>query len=315
VKLANNNTYVKLSNKIDNLLNAIETNRDIKLPSFEYEVFNEDNDSISGLTDIPAFCLTERFFYNKLDDSIVFIKPYSFKNIEKVKHIMLSATVDENICKYIFGKDNVNFIECKYAKYKGTLNQYYDKSMSRTVIDNNPIILDIIKDKSGIKDMITFKKYGKNILYFGNAIGCNDLEGHNLNVVGTPYTIDFIYKLFAFTLGLKVDKNAVMKQCPVIRNGYLFQFTTYEDEELRNIHLWMIESEIEQAVGRARLLRYDCIVNLFSNYPIRQANMKLFHELQRVTAIEVKEKPQKAIPVSLKYPRKSIVTKLNFLTQ
>jgi hypothetical protein len=36
----------------------------------------------------------------------------------------------------------------------------------------------------------------------------------------------------------------------------------------------MIESDLEQAVGRARLLRYDCTVNLFSNFPLRQAVMR-----------------------------------------
>ena len=36
----------------------------------------------------------------------------------------------------------------------------------------------------------------------------------------------------------------------------------------------MIESELEQAVGRARLLRKECTVNLFSNFPLRQAIMK-----------------------------------------
>jgi len=67
-----------------------------------------------------------------------------------------------------------------------------------------------------------------------------------------------------------------MKPCKVIHNGYLFHFTTYgeEHEVLRKILFWMIESDLEQAVGRARLLRYDCTVYLFSNFPLRQAVMK-----------------------------------------
>jgi hypothetical protein len=36
----------------------------------------------------------------------------------------------------------------------------------------------------------------------------------------------------------------------------------------------MIESELEQAVGRARLLRENCTVDLYSNFPLRQAVMK-----------------------------------------
>lgn len=42
---------------------------------------------------------------------------------------------------------------------------------------------------------------------------------------------------------------------------------------LRNIQFWMIESELEQAVGRARLTRCDRNVNLFSNFPLSQANI------------------------------------------
>lgn len=48
---------------------------------------------------------------------------------------------------------------------------------------------------------------------------------------------------------------------------------TYEDEFLRDIQFYMIESELEQAVGRARLLRCDCTVNLFSDFPLRQAEL------------------------------------------
>ena len=42
----------------------------------------------------------------------------------------------------------------------------------------------------------------------------------------------------------------------------------------RAIQFYMIESELEQAVGRARLLRCDCTVNLFSDFPLKQAELK-----------------------------------------
>ena len=53
---------------------------------------------------------------------------------------------------------------------------------------------------------------------------------------------------------------------------------TYDDELLRNIQLWMISSELEQAVGRARLIHHDCTVNVFSNLPLSQANLKEFED-------------------------------------
>ncbi len=280
--------YSQLSKKIKRLLQKIKEDTLFELSGFEWEDDededqenkNEDVDGISALTDIPSFCLAEHFIYRKaadeehlLEDSIVFLKPYRFKNI---KHIMVSATVDKDICEYCFEKQNVKFYECKQARYTGTLNQYYDKSMSRSFIDRNPGILGKISKWSGFGHMITFKKYGIGDMYFGNAIGCDHLKGQDIDVVGTPYQVDFLYKLFPFSLGLDVDEDAAMKPCLVTHNGYIFRFTTYDEKNdvLRKFHLWMIESELEQAVGRARLLRCDCTVNLYSNFPLKQAVMQ-----------------------------------------
>ena len=189
---------------------------------------------------------------------------------------MVSATVDKDICEYCFKKKNVKFYECKQARYIGTLNQYFDKSMSRQCIDKDRDVLKKISEWSGYDYMITFKKYGIGDMYFGNAIGCDHLKGQNIDVVGTPYQVDFLYKLFPFSLGLEVDEDAVMKSCLITHNGYIFRLTTYDEKNdiLRKFHLWMIESELEQAVGRARLLRCDCTVNLFSNFPLKQAVMR-----------------------------------------
>jgi len=263
----------------------------LELPGFEWEDDteedgakneNEDVDGIPALTDIPSFCLAEHFIYRKAseeenlsEDCIVFLKPWKFKNI---KHIMVSATVDKDICEHCFGKNKVKFYDCKTAKYAGEINQYPEKSMSRSCIDGIPGILDEIKKWSGFEHMITFKKYGTGDMYFGNAIGCDHLKGQNINVVGTPYQVEFVYKLLPFTLGLDISEDAKMKTHLVTHNGYRFYFKTYDDEEdvLRKFHFWMIESELEQAVGRARLLRKRCTVNLFSNFPIRQAVIKKF---------------------------------------
>lgn len=287
-KKKKDSNHKQLLKKVNRLLRKIETDTLFELPGFvweddedeDHERKSDDVDGILALTDIPSFCLAEHFIYrraakekNLSEDSIVFLKPYKFGNI---KHIMVSATVNKDICEYCFGKQNVKFYECKQARYTGTLNQFYDKSMSRSYIDKHTGILKKIAKWSGLEHMITFKKYAIGDMYFGNAIGCDHLKGLDIDVVGTPYQVDFLYKLFPFSLGLDVDEDAVMKTCKVIHNGYIFRFTTYSEENdiLRTFHLWMIESELEQAVGRARLLRCNCIVNLYSNFPLRQAVMK-----------------------------------------
>lgn len=270
--------YKEIVKKIELALNYTEKSTMFKLPSFtwDYDKDNKPIDGISELTDLPAFCKAKYFMYldtEDLKDSIIFLKPYKF---HKRKYIMVSATVDKDICEYCFGKNNVRFYECKQAAYTGKLIQYYEKSMSRNCIDGDRSILDKIHKWSGFDHMITFKKYRRGDMYFGNAIGCDSLKGEDINVVGTPYQVDFLYKLLPFSFGLDIDESAEMKPCIVKHNGYRFKFTTYEDDVLQKFHMWMIESELEQAVGRARLLRCDCTVNLFSNFPLKQAVMKKF---------------------------------------
>lgn len=90
---------------------------------------------------------------------------------------------------------------------------------------------------------------------------------------GTPHQPEWVYKLFAFTLGF--DVVATLNPCSIVtNNGYRFRFATFDDEILRTIQFYIIETDLEQAVGRARLLRCDATVNLFSNFPLRQAILK-----------------------------------------
>ena len=267
----------QLSEKIKQLLKAAETQSCIQLEGFMYKY---GTNNISNVFDIPSFCLAERFYLRKAskeknlkEDTVVYLKPAVLKN---VKYIMVSATVDKEICNNFFGKENVCFYECRQAKYKGALVQYPEKSMSRTCITNNyGIIPKLIKHFDISEDnVITFMRENIGHLHFGNTEGSNTLEGKDILVVGTPYHIMFLYKLAAFTMGLDFDENEEMSSQIVAHNGYRFRFTTFENENLRAIHFWMLESELEQAVGRARLLRNDCRVHLFSNFPLGQAEMK-----------------------------------------
>ena len=156
----------------------------------------------------------------------------------------------------------------------GHLRQYYKRSMSRADIDKDPGIIPEIQRLTKTELIITFKKYNYGDLYYGCTAGCDYLKGKNINVIGTPHQPEYIYKEFAHHLGLNCSIDArITPNTKVQRNGYAFRFTTYDDEILRTIQFYMIESELEQAVGRARLLRCDCTVYLFSNYPLCQAEM------------------------------------------
>jgi hypothetical protein len=81
------------------------------------------------------------------------------------------------------------------------------------------------------------------------------------------------YELIACAIGHDVTKevNEISNQ-RVIRKGLRYMFPTFEDEVLREIQLSLIESELIQAVGRARTLRTNATVHLYSNLPITLAN-------------------------------------------
>ena len=272
----------ELAKKIKMALKCAKTESFFELPCIECD--EEDIEGISTAIDIPSFCSAKRFYCGKASDennllednilqnSIIFYKPVDFK--KNIKNIMVSATVDENICKYFFGNDRINFFECRKAEYEGVLYQYPRKSMSRACINKDLSVFERIRKITGNSDIITFKKYNKGPLYFGNTDGRDIYKGKNIDVIGTPHQPEWMYKLFAYTIGRDFNVDArIIPNMLVEHNGYKFPFTTYDDEDLRNIQFWMIESELEQAVGRARLLREKCTVNLFSNFPLRQAKL------------------------------------------
>lgn len=92
----------------------------------------------------------------------------------------------------------------------------------------------------------------------------------NISVVGLPNINDFVYKLYGMAAGLNPE-NCNMRPMRTEYNGYSFEINTFDSPKLRTIHLWMLESLIEQAVGRARLLRNNCTVKVFARFPVNQA--------------------------------------------
>jgi hypothetical protein len=59
-------------------------------------------------------------------------------------------------------------------------------------------------------------------------------------------------------------------------NGFRFKFNCFDDPLLRNIQLSLIESDLLQAVGRARTLRTNATVQVYSNFPLRAITKFIF---------------------------------------
>jgi len=55
-----------------------------------------------------------------------------------------------------------------------------------------------------------------------------------------------------------------------------FKFQTFNDPELRNIQLNLIEGELIQAVGRARTIRTNAKVQVYSNFPLNISDDYIF---------------------------------------
>lgn len=257
--------------------NNSKSDRYFRLPAALYDPERYDELASKIGINVSAFADATHFCYHADTDQenapsgcVSFLNNASFN--EDASYVMVSATADREICEAYFGAERVDFYECKKARYMGRIRQYCARSMSRANMEESPGIISDIKHFSGYLHTITFKKYKKGELYYGNTAGCDFLKGENMDVIGTPHQPEFIYKLFAYSLPQYCDVNDKMiPGSEILRNGRSFRFTTYGDELLRSIQLYMIESELEQAVGRARLLRYDCTVNLYSNYPVDQA--------------------------------------------
>ena len=229
------------------------------------------------------------------------------KKPPRMHTVMLSATFDEEIYKKFFSKDDIEFVELPKAKYKGKIIQdctitYSRKSLAKgkdkqETEENykNGIspILDVIREKHKGLPLITFNKYCKEGEYhFGAIEGLDKLKGKDIVVVGLPYHNDLLYRFYMYAI-YDIVYNPLEKSRfrRIENNNYSFKLNTREDEQYQRIQKYLIGSELEQAVGRARLLRCDCTVYLYSGFPVEQTNIVYNTlDLEEIKKIEEEEK-------------------------
>ena len=186
--------------------------------------------------------------------------------------IILSATINTNIYKLLFG-DRIEIFDIGEVEQKGTVIQYTKRSCSRKGLSK---YVNQISESVGDKKVITFKSFTDQFsnaskeMYFGNCSGYDTLAGESLVVVGTPHRNNVEYLLLAKVLGINFKtSDTTMGFKEIEYNGFRFMFNCYDNSELRDIQLGLIESDLIQAVGRARTLRTEAIVELYSNFPLR----------------------------------------------
>ena len=201
---------------------------------------------------------------------------FKAKVIPSVKMTIVSATLNEELYKRFCKGREIHMLEVPAAEYKGRLIQYTAHSMSRSNMQEigydriRKCVEDLVREP--VKNVITFKMYTTNAaIYYGKTEGYNEYKGKDLVVIGTPHNVPFVYRLTGAYLGYDAEDKLRVQFTE--NKYYSFKFMTFKDDHMRNLQFYFIESELEQAIGRARLLRCDCNVYLFSNFPCRQANI------------------------------------------
>jgi hypothetical protein len=196
------------------------------------------------------------------------------RSLPQKKTIILSATANEYICKLLFG-DRLEFIDIEDVEKKGRIVQYPQWSFSRHQMEKEEKFIPIAKAISGHQPVITYKKFSSEfpncIATFGNVTGIDAYAGKDIVIVGTPHVHPTTYLLYASVLGVDIPDDVSLYDLKIERNGMEFYFYTFKSDALREIQLYFIESELTQAIGRARLLRNDCTVTLLSRLPIAGA--------------------------------------------
>ena len=189
--------------------------------------------------------------------------------------VIMSATASADLYKYLMNMEITEY-RCKQARYVGKIVQFTNSSYSRHSLrsgKDSPELMKMIHDIVGEDEIITFACIEEEFntqYHFGGIEGLNCLEGKNIAVIGLPNVDEKVYKLYGMRMGVDPYKES-LKNTKITYNGYEFYLNTFSNYRLRKIQLWMIGSYLEQAVGRARLLRNDCTVKLFARFPVDQA--------------------------------------------
>lgn len=267
-----------LSKKNTSILKDILKMQDQEAKQVEFAQLNDvqlDNLYKEGISfDGPLPKLLESSFVvmDSLHQEILFSKKIT---LPPGKLIVLSATADDKLYEDVAGEERQIYFQPIYnAKYKGKVIQYTGHTMSRKCIKmvGEEEVFRKVKEIAGDIPIITFKMLdAKMDIHFGKTEGFDSYKGQDIAIVGTPHNRPAFYKLIGAALGYHTDGKITNHR--IKRNNYSFPIMTFSNTDMQNLQLFFIESELEQAIGRSRVLREDCTVYVFSNYPCQQAEL------------------------------------------
>jgi hypothetical protein len=243
-------------------------------PTFSFDIDDLiDCISSTGLeTNVFEF-FSSSFFIRTDSKTIYYVVKRNLPPDKKI--IIMSATIPIYSYQKLFG-ERVEVIDIRDVEQTGTITQYTKWSCSRHGLNR---YVKTISEEVGELPVITFNSFGKHFrnpvkeMYFGNCSGYDSLKGIDIAVVGTPHRNNIQYFLTAKVLGIDFKTtDTTMSHQKIEYNGFRFKFNCFDNEELRSIQLSFIESDLIQAVGRARTLRTSAHVDLYSSFPLRMSD-------------------------------------------
>lgn len=251
------------------------------LVDFIKENANSMNTQLFRLINAEYVQLTENGF-------ITYVNGEDIKILGEFNVIVQSATLDEKIHtafikRYLPDKE-IEFIDLGDIEFKGNLYCDCRYSFSRYTLTNQSEKakkkIEEILTSDKYENVITFmndelidvEKYGKKkIAYYGATEGLNGYEGQNLCIIGTPHTNSTLYDAYGVLLTGHGPVSRHWERKRVRTEYHEFDLHTYaseEDQVFTDIQMYMLYSELIQAVGRARQLRYECNVYVYSSLPL-----------------------------------------------
>ncbi len=267
---------------INNIPNCIHKTKALGLSdmsNIEAEVILNDTGKLS--TAVLRFLDSDHYAKHLPDSeddtdvkSIEFIKHNSLNSefLSNRKIIIISATVSEYIYRALYG-NRVKFYDIDNVDAIGLIDQNRKYSYGQRSLQEHT---DYVNEQ--IKDLptITFKKFRHKItnaledIYYWKCEGFDELKGKDIAVVGTPHLRLTDYLLYGAALGIDIRTSDFKLTNRIVEhNGIVCLFNTFQSENLQKIQFHFIEEQIEQAIGRARHLREDVVVKLFTNFPVK----------------------------------------------
>ena len=238
---------------------------------FDVEEVIKQCNSFSGFdSNIFEFFTSKYFFINRKNGKINYIIKRDLPSDKKI--IIMSATIPVELYKKLYPDRKFKVFDRRNVEQTGKIIQHTARSCSRLSLEK---FKNEISEKVKNLPVITFKKFKYSFetscqdMHFFNCSGSDSMNGKDLAVVGTPHGSVVQYFLLAKIMGVEFEiKSGMMNNRIVRHRGFEFTFYCFEDENLRDIQFHVIESNLIQAVGRARTLRKDCTVFLHSNFPL-----------------------------------------------